>query len=387
MVVDNPAGKKGSRDVTKKTRSRLHWLLITAVVILITGYAVYSFKKEKTPDLLTAPVTRNTLQETVRAIGTLQPIRRVDVGSQASGQLKKLLVKAGAKVQEGQLLAELDPTLSQNVLLDAQVALGALLAQKKATEAQVRKSRLSLQRQRDMFQQKAAARQDLEAAEAEMQLQQSQLVVIIAQIRQQQLRVDNAKTNLGYTRIVAPVSGTVLQVLTEEGQTVVASYQIPIILKIADLTTMTVRAQIPEADIARLSLGMKACFTSLGYNSQSFCSTLKTLEPAPEKINNALFFNALFDVDNQSGKLRPEMTAQVIVVLSEAEKALSIPLTALGENLAQDRYQVSVVGADGRPVAREVHTGIDNSQRVEIKDGLREGENVVMGHYLTPGGK
>lgn len=335
--------------------------------------------------LPTTSVTRQTLEETVLASGVLQPVRQVDVGSQASGQLTRLNVAPGDFVDKGQLLGEIDPALSQNALQDAEVMLNSLLAQKEANQALVKRSRLMLQRQRDMVAQNAASRQDLEAAQADLQVQQAQLISMDSQIHQQKIRVDTAKTNLGYTQIIAPVSGTVVSVNTQQGQTIVASYEIPVILQIADLSTMTVRAQIPEADIDRIHKGLMACFTTLGGTEKSFCSRIKALEPAAEKINNAIFFSALFDVANTQGRLRPEMTAQVSVVLSRVENALSIPVTALGLPLAENDYQVTVVTADGKVTLRKITTGIDNGSQIEVKSGLRDGETLqLVGDCVSP---
>lgn len=366
---------------TARLRHKHFWYYGTAAVVIVAallfGYHFYS-ERAVTFAPLTATVSRQTVEEAVLASGIMQPIRKVDVGSQASGQLKKLLVKPGDFVVKNQLLGEIDSTLSNNALQDAQVALNSLLAQKRANDAQVKKSRLSLQRQREMFTQNAASRQDVESAEADMQIQLAQLASMEAQIHQQQIRVDTAKTNLGFTRIQAPVSGTVLSVSTQEGQTIVSSYEIPVILQIADLSTMTIRAQIPEADITRLHVGMPVCFTTLGIASQPYCSTLNALEPAPEKINNALFFNALFDVANPGGTLRPDMTAQVTVVLERAENVLTIPVTALGKPLKENRYQVRVLASDGQTSLRTIETGLDNTLLIEIKDGLQEGEKVLL---------
>lgn len=374
--------------VTARLRHKPFWYYGIAAVVIVAvlrfGYHFYS-ERAITSAPLTATVSRQTVEETVLASGIMQPIRKVDVGSQASGQLNRLLVKPGDFVVKNQLLGEIDSTLSKNALQDALVALNSLLAQKRASHAQVKKSRLSLQRQREMFAQNAASRQDVESAETDMQVQLAQLASMEAQIHQQQIRVDTAKTNLGFTRIQAPVSGTVLSVSTQEGQTIVSSYQIPVILQIADLSTMTIRAQIPEADITRLHVGMPVCFTTLGIASQPHCSTLNALEPAPEKINNALFFNALFNVVNPGGTLRPDMTAQVTVVLERAENVLTIPLTALGKPLKEHRYQVHVLTPDGQTSQRTIQTGLDNTLLIEVKEGLQEGEKVLLNlDFMAP---
>ncbi|MCC3703642.1 efflux RND transporter periplasmic adaptor subunit [Rouxiella badensis] len=327
---------------------------------------------------LTVRVTRQTLELTVMASGILQPIKRIDVGSQASGQLKTLSVTPGDFVHQGQVLGEIDPTLSQNTLQDAEVALNSLLAQKRANQALVKRSALLLKRQQAMYTQSAASQQDVESAEADIAVQQAQLTSMNAQIHQQQIRVDTAKTNLGYTRIIAPVSGTVVSVNTQAGQTVVASYQIPVILQIADLSIMTVRAQIPEADISRVKPGLPVCFTTLGADTRPLCSTLRTLEPAPETINNAVFYNALFDVANPQGTLRPEMTALVSVVLQRADNVLTIPVTALGPQIDASHYRVNLMGTEGKTVARTILTGIDDGTRIEVKEGLQDGEALVI---------
>lgn len=333
----------------------------------------------------TVKVTRQTLEQSVLASGILQPIMRVDVGSQASGQLTSLKVNPGDFVTQGELLGEIDPALSQNALRDAEVALNSLLAQKKANEAQLTRAFLMLQRQRQMFAQHAAARQEVETAQADWQVQKAQLASMNAQIHQQQIRVETAKTNLGYTQIIAPVSGTVLSVSTQVGQTVVASYQIPVILQIADLNTMTVKAQIPEADFSRIITGQPVCFTTMGAADKRYCSTIKTVEPAPEKVNNAVFFNALFDIDNPNGDLRPDMTTQVSIVLLRAVDVLTVPITALGRALTANEYQILVVNAAGKNDTRTILTGIDDGMQIEVKRGLQDGDRVVLSDTLADG--
>lgn len=354
--------------------------LTGGAVMGLAGVIAWYCSATSTPDLplQTAIVIRQTVEESVLAIGVLQPIRKVDVGSQASGQLKRLLVHPGDHVEQGQLVAEIDSTLSKNALLDAQVALGSLAAQKLSAAAQVKRARLALRRNQAMAQENAVAPQSVESAEADLQAQQAQLAVVDAQIHQQHIQVSTAQANLGYTRILAPVSGTVVSVSTQEGQTVAASYEVPVILQIADLSIMTVRAQIPEADIDRMRVGLPACFTTLSGTHTRYCSVLKTVEPAPEKINNALFFNALFDVANPVAALHPDMTAQVSVQIAQADDALVIPLTALGRAGPDGRYQVKVLTPQGKTELREVKTGIDNAFSIQVLDGLTEGEQVVL---------
>ncbi|MCX8957246.1 macrolide transporter subunit MacA [Erwinia psidii] len=359
-------------------------LILALAVVALTVWGYHAHRADPPP--LTTTVARGNLEHVLSVSGILQPVRRVDVGSQASGQLKNLYVSPGDTVKQGQLLGIIDPTLSENTLKEAQVGLNSLQAQKLAAQAQLKRARLALRRTQEMYAEKAAARQDIESAEAELQVQRSQLAVIDGQIEQQQISVSNANTNLAYTRIVAPVNGMVLSVTTQEGQTVVASYQVPVILQIADLSTMRVRALIPEADISEVRTGQTACFTTLGTDTRSRCGKVRTVEPSPEKINDAWFFHALFDIPNPEGSLRPDMTALVTLVLGRAENALILPLTALDRARGSDRYEVTVLQPDGRRVTREVAAGISDASHVEILSGLKVGEKVVIPGAIAPEG-
>ncbi|VVE20271.1 efflux transporter periplasmic adaptor subunit [Pandoraea anhela] len=156
-----------------------------------------------------------------------------------------------------------------------------------------------------------------------------------------------------------------------------AIYQIPTILKVADLSMMTVRAQVSEADVVRIRAGQPVYFTILGAPQTRYEGKLRAIQPSPEKINNAIFFNALFDVPNPSSVLRPDMTAQVSIVSARISNALTFPSVALGEKRADGRYLVRVLDAKGNAHARWVKVGLDNRLTAQALDGLSAGERVV----------
>lgn len=372
-----------------KIRKRTRWvLLIGALLLLAWGWKAVKDRHAAPQSYLTATVVRGNIEDAVLATGVLQPWRQVDVGSQASGQLKSLKPKLGDTVKKGQLLAEIDPALTENALRDARAGLDVLVAQKRAKQALLKKAELNWRRQHTMVQQDAASRQDVEAADADLASQRADLAALDAQIQQQRIRVDTAQTNLGYTRIAAPIDGTVVSITTQEGQTVVASYQVPTILKIADLSRMTVKAQVSEADVIRIHPGMPVYFVILGAPDKRYYGTLRAIQPSPEKINNAIFFNALFDVPNTDGVLRPDMTAQVSIVLGRADNALLVPSTALGTRAKDGRYAVRVLDAHGKTQVRQVRIGLDNHIKAQVLDGLQAGEKVITGEAPasdTPG--
>ncbi len=359
-------------------RSR-KYLIGIAVVIVLLVIASSWLRPAKKNEYLTATVQRTNLENAVLATGVLQALKQVEVGAQVSGQLKSLKVVLGQTVKKGDWLAEIDPVISQNTLAQEQARLDNLLAQKLAKEVRVRQAQLSWTRQQEMLAQDAAAKQDMESADAELRALRADAVSLEAQIRQQKLAVASAQQNLSYTRIVAPIDGDVVSISTLEGQTVVAAFQVPTLMKLADLSTMTVKAQVSEADVVRVKPGQPVYFTILGDPDKRYHGTLRAVQPSPEKINNAVFFNALFDVPNPDRTLRVDMTAQVAILLGEAKQALTVPLTALGARDKDGRQEVRVLKADQTVETRKVRVGISNNFQAQVLDGLKEGDNVITG--------
>ncbi|MGL6430671.1 efflux RND transporter periplasmic adaptor subunit [Aeromonas caviae] len=199
---------------------------------------------------------------------------------------------------------------------------------------------------------------------------------------QAEIAVDTARVNLGYTRILAPLSGTVVAMPVEEGQTLNASQSTPTLLKIAQLDTMTVEARISEADVIKVRVGMPVYFTILGNSQRRFEGSLRAIEPAPDTINDddttsssdssAIYYHGLFEVPNQDGQLRISMTAQVYLVVARLKDALVIPAIALQGD------QVRVVDDGGRISLRRVKVGLNNKVDAQILSGLSTGERVIV---------
>ncbi|MCA8155906.1 macrolide transporter subunit MacA [Burkholderia contaminans] len=379
--------------MTQKTHRRRRIVLATlAIVAIAAGITLKACAPDKHPQYLSAPVSRGDLENAVLATGALQAFRQVDVGAQVSGQLKSLKVRLGDKVTKGQWLAEIDPVISENALRQARASEESLRAQQQSTAAQLTQAELAFKRQQAMLPDDATSRESFEAARATLDVQRATLASLAAQIRSARIQIETAQANLGYTRIVAPIDGEVVAVVTQEGQTVIAQQQAPVILKLADLDTMTVKAQVSEADVIRVRAGQTAYFTILGEPDKRHYGKLRAIEPAPQnyaeaqsplgggsKPNSAVFYNALFEVPNPEHRLRISMTAQVSIVLSNARNALSIPAAALGEKRKDGTYAVRVLRADGSTEARNVRIGINNNVRVEVLAGLKDGERVVIG--------
>ena len=371
--------------------SKFRKIGLLAVLAVAIGLIIYTVKAPAdAPQYLTATTERGDIENAVLATGLLEGIKQVDVGAQVSGQLKSLKVKVGDKVKKGQWLAEIDPLILQNTLRKAQVDEENLQAQRRATAAQLKQAKSVYERYKGLQADESVSRQDFEDAESSFQVQQANLLSLDAQIKSAHIQIDTAKVNLAYTRINAPIDGDVVGIVTQEGQTVIASQLAPVLLKLADLDTMTVKAQVSEADVIHISPGQQVYFTILGEADKRYYAKLRGTEPAPQnfletqtagtpKQNTAVFYNALFDVPNPDHRLRIAMTAQVRIVLDTAEAALMVPVAALGARNADGSYPVRVLDAKGKAVERNVRTGINNNVKVQILDGLAEGDKVVIG--------
>jgi macrolide-specific efflux system membrane fusion protein len=368
--------------------------LASIAIVLVLGYGLYAVTrliKPKPTVFLTTKVIRSTIEISVTATGILQAFKQVDVGAQVSGQLKDLKVQLGEHVAKGQWLAEIDPVLSENSLRSVQATYDSLQAQKQAAEANLWQSEIALKRQKEMIAAEATSRQELDAAKALVLVNKANMASFEAQMRQAKTQVDSAKASLAYTRILAPIEGEVAAILTQEGQTIVAAQQAPVILKIANLDQMTVHAQISEADVTKIHIGDEATFTILGNPQDNYSGKLRAIEPAPQaflndvpKVPGPVFYNALFDVPNSARKLRIGMTAKVLIVLKRVANALLVPISAMGPREASGKYAVRILRANESPRTVLVPVGISNNISTEILEGLKEGDEVVIGESVEP---
>ena len=373
-------------------------LTATLFAVLALAAAAATVRATLWPDEAPAPpdsvlVTRADIEETVLANGTLEAKELVSVGAQISGQIESLRVELGDHVEKGQLIAEIDPLTRRNALRDAEAVLANVRAQRRVKEATLKQAELAFQRQARMMKGSATSREAYENAEATLAVARAEIEAVDAQIAQSEISVDTAKVNLGYTRITAPMAGTVVAVPVKAGQTVNANQTTPTIVMLAELDTMTVSAEVSEADVVRVEPGQAVYFTILGEPDRRYHSRLRAVEPAPKSISSsagtggssdsatdaAVYYNALFDIENPGHRLRISMTAEVSIVIAAAEQALTLPAAALGTPDAEGRYDVRVLTPDGGLEPRRIAVGINNNVVAEVLSGLAEGERVVLG--------
>lgn len=352
-------------------------------LVSIGGYYFYTSNSSLTqvkPKFAIEKVSVSNIEDSITASGLLEPRESVNIGAQVSGQIQDIFVEIGQSVQEGQLLAKIDARV-----YEARVE--ALIAQIKAQkyqledkEAQKEFAKITYDRQKNLYEQNATDLQTYQNAEQNYKTAIAAYNTLMAQIEQNESTLKAESTNLQYTKIYAPMSGTIVDIVAKKGQTLNANQQTPTILTIADLGTMTVRAEVAESDITSIKKGMKVYFKTLG-SEKKWYSTVNQIEPTPTITNKVVLYNVLFNIENSDNTLMTSMTAQSFFVKARQENVLVVPISAL--IFAKDKSQntdtaiVKVVLKDGNIEERKVVIGIKNRILAQIKNGLVEGEEVI----------
>ncbi len=371
-------------------------LFIVSLLIISSVIALSVSGSQQDVPQLTETIGRGDIERNVMATGSLKPSLQVNVGAQVNGQLTKLYVKQGDRVTRGQLLAEIDPTLQQNELRKSEAELQSAQAQKQASQALLRQYLLEFHRQQTLAKEGSGVKSALEKAHAQYDSQLAQLHVNEAQIVQSQMAMETAKANLGFTRIMAPIDGEVLGIVTKEGQTIVSSQTAPTILVLANVDTMTVHTRISETDILKVSVGQPLWFYVVADPERRYDSRMDAIQEASaESLHedssgsansqqpSAVYYNGIFNIANQERLLRTSMTAQVFIITAQAKNVLRVPLSALGEQQLDKRYRVQIINGKQTSV-RWVSVGLRNAQYAEVKAGLVQGDQVLL--LGTPAG-
>ena len=373
-----------------KKKSVVIWSLVILCAVSATAYFIFNQQHHSSPAGVLAKITRGDIQTTVITTGTLKPIRQVSIGAQVNGQLKKLYVHQGDRVNKGQLLAEIDPILQQNELRKSEAELASARAQLRSSQVLLKQYQLALRRQKVMLREGSGVASDLAEAQSLFDSQLEQLEMNKAQIVQSEMAVETARANVGYTRLVAPIEGEVLGVVTQEGQTIVSSQTAPTIMVLADLSVMHIQTRISEADILKVKSGQPLSFYVLAQPSRLYTSVMGEIQNAPDGVLNntneisnnsqqslAIYYSGVFEITNTERLLKTSMTAQVSIVVNDVKNVLRIPLSALQERDAQGRYYVTLIDGKQR-ISREVEIGAHNNVFAEVKSGLVEGQSVEI---------
>lgn len=362
--------------------------LLVYVILAAAAAGLYFkyFKKEDTITYITQPVRRQNVEKVVNVTGEVKAVDLVTVGAQVSGKIEKLYVSIGQTVKMGDMIAEIDSTTQQNDVDIAKAKMSSYQAQLKAAKTSLKIAKKQYQRMQSLKKQNAASTEDLENAEDGYESAMSKVAEIEASLKETEISLSTAETNLGYTKITAPLDGTIVSVPVKVGQTINAAMDTPTIVQIADLNQMEIYIEISEGDIGNIKPGVKVTYSVLADMNKVYETTLKSIDPALTLLTDdqytevvdsseAIYFYGRLVVPNADGKLRIGMTTQNVIYVESAEDVLTVPAMALKGDVDGKYVEVRTAeGVERRPVI----TGVSDDLNVEIKKGVSEGEEVVI---------
>ena len=362
--------------------------LLVYVILAAAAAGLYFkyFKKEDTITYITQPVRRQNVEKVVNATGEVKAVDLVTVGAQVSGKIEKLYVSIGQTVKMGDMIAEIDSTTQQNDVDIAKAKMSSYQAQLKAAKTSLKIAKKQYQRMQSLKKQNAASTEDLENAEDGYESAMSKVAEIEASLKETEISLSTAETNLGYTKITAPLDGTIVSVPVKVGQTINAAMDTPTIVQIADLNQMEIYIEISEGDIGNIKPGVEVTYSVLADMNKVYETTLKSIDPALTLLTDdqytevvdsseAIYFYGRLVVPNADGKLRIGMTTQNVIYVESAEDVLTVPAMALKGDVDGKYVEVRTAeGVERRPVI----TGVSDDLNVEIKKGVSEGEEVVI---------
>ena len=372
-------------------------VLVALLALALAGGGYYYWNSQKSAGekihYLTETVKRGNIRKTVNATGEVDAVQLVTVGAQASGKIIELHAVIGQQVKKGDLIAQIDPVTQQNDLDIARARLSTYQAQLESRKVALKIAQTKYDREKKLKKSDATSRAALEDAENALAAARASLKEMESQVLQQKIQVDTAETNLGYTKIVAPLDGTIVSVPVKEGQTVNANQTTPTIAQIADLTDMEIKIEVSEGDIPFIKEGMRLRYTLLSDPDTTYKAKISSIDPGDTVLSNAtgnsvssasssassasaVYYYAKARVPNPDGILRLAMTTQNVIEIDFAKDVLLLPSLVIQSD-GRGGHTVNVLTADNKVEKRKVETGINNNVMTEIRSGLKEGEKVV----------
>lgn len=381
-------------DKTRTFRNPKVWIPVSAVIVLILASLLFWITtREDDVTYMTEKVRTGNISQVVEATGEVAAVNLVSVGAQVSGQIKKLYVVLGQEVKQGEMIAEIDSQTQENTLNTDKAKLDNYKAQLEARKIILAISRKQYDRERILIKTNSTSQQNLENARDAYATAKANVNEMESLIRQTQIAINTDETNLGYTKIRAPLNGTIVSVPVEEGQTVNANQTTPTIVQIANLNDMEIDIEISEGDITTVKPGMKIDYTILSEPNTVFHARLDSIDPglttltdgsydksssstsSSSSSNEAVYYYGRAYVDNPEGKLRIGMLTQNTIHVSSAENVLIVPSITISSQ--QGKHFVRVLTDKKKVEKREVETGISDGVFTEIKSGLNDGEQVI----------
>lgn len=369
--------------------------IIATAIIGVAAYFIYDhfFKSVAIPKALTTRLEKGDIRGTVTAAGEVYARDLVDVGAQVSGQIKKLYVKVGDIVKKGDMIAQIDSVTQENEIAQQKAQLLIHEANLASAKIAAANAKTQYNRELQLYKRNAASKEAVENAKNSAALKEAEQKQIEAQIEQTKLQLSTAETNFGYTKITAPISGTVVSVPVEEGKTVNSNQTTPTIVKIADLSKMEIKMQIAEGDISKIKIGMDVEYSILSDLDNIKKAKIYKIDPGLTTLSDgtydktssgssssgssdsAVYFYAKMLVDNAGNFLKIGMTTENNIIVSEANNTSYLPTSVIKRDAGGD-YVTVLSGA--QPEQRYVKTGVSDDLNTEILSGLDEKDEVLI---------
>ena len=363
-------------------------IVLVAAIVVFFGYKYFTTEKKASIAVQTVKLSKQNVTTSVTATGTVEPVDQVDVGTQVSGIINHIYADYNSPVKKGQLLAELDKTNLQESVNNA-------LAQYNASLNELNYYQQNYNRQNNMYKSGVISKADYE--QAAYQVKNSQETV-----SQRKTALAQARTNLSYANIYAPIDGIILSREVEEGQTVAASMTTPTLFTIAkDITKMQVEANVDEADIGGVEVGQRVSFTVDAYPQEEFSGRVRQVRLSATTESNVVTYTVIIDADNPEQKLKPGLTATITIFTQELKDIDTVPASAIAfspdTETLQKYYQQNQIKAkipeiktgknkekyiwiknnDGSLSQKQITIGINDGINIQVVSGLTGSEQIV----------
>lgn len=368
-----------------KLKKRYIFIMLIAIILLTVG--TITIVQSKKVHYKTEKITRCTITEFVEASGTINPVNTVSVGSTVSGLIKEIYVDFNSEVKKGQLLAQIDPANFEAQVQQNQAQINNASANLSKLQAIADFDKKQYERYKNLYAKNFVAKSELDEKYSIYKSDLAQINAARAQINQYQASLRTAQTNLSYTKIIAPVDGTVISRKIDLGQPVAASFQAPELFTIAqDLTKMQIEVSVSEADIGKVKEGQQVKYTLDGYPDSEFFGEVTQVRLSPTTVSNVVTYTVIVDVNNEDLKLKPGMTANVSIITNESVDVICVPNIALKFTPNSDGQKYKNQGVwvldKNKPRRVDIETGAsdDSSTEITAKE-IAEGDFVITGIF------
>ena len=357
--------------------------IIGAISASIVLLLLMSFVKNGSVKYTTKPITKATITQYVEASGTIKPINTITVGTQVSGTVSKIYVDYNSTVKQGDLLAELDPSLFQANVDQSSAKLNNAKATFAKAQATLNYKKNNYQRYKHLYEKHYVSRDDVELAQANYLQAKAELDSAKADVSAQSAALENNLTNLRYSKITSPVDGTVISRAVDVGQTVAASFNTPTLFEVAkDLTKMQIETSVSEADIGKIKVGQEATYTLDGYQDKKFHGKVTQVRLASTTTNNVVTYTVIISVDNTENFAIPGMTANVSIKVGEAKDVLCVENRAfkftLEDSKKYEKQGIWILTSTG-PKRYNVEIGLSDDNKSQIiSNEIKEGDKVIL---------